>query len=57
MNHRSGTHGKAAGKSARKGRVHPLPAPHSIARPIECSSFSSMLKHLARKSLRRLFSP
>ena len=57
MNYRSGTHGKAASKSAKHGRVHPLPAPHAIARPIECSSFGSILKRLARMSLRRFFSP
>ena len=56
MSHRSGTHGKAASSKFKQGRVHPLPAPLSIARPIECSSFTSMLKHLARKSLRRFFS-
>lgn len=55
MNHRSGMHGKEAGKSARQRRVHPLPAPHAIARPIECSSFASILKQMARTSLRRLF--
>jgi hypothetical protein len=57
MNHRSGTLGKAASKSAKQGRVHPLPAPYAIARPIECSSFASILKRLVRMSFRRFFSP
>ncbi|HYD63681.1 MAG TPA: hypothetical protein VEC35_25225 [Noviherbaspirillum sp.] len=57
MNHRSGTLGKAASKSAKQGRVHPLPAPYAIARPIECSSFGSILKRLVRMSFRRFFSP
>lgn len=55
MKHRSGTLGKDAGSSVKQGRVHPLPAPHAIARPIECSSFASLLKQMARTSLRRLF--
>lgn len=55
MNHRFGTHGNAASKSAKQGRVHPLPAPHAIARPIECSSFPSILKRLARMSFLRFF--
>ena len=57
MNQRSGTHGKVASKGKKQGRVHPLPAPHVIARPIECSSYASILKHLARKSFRRFFTP
>ncbi|WP_170942137.1 hypothetical protein [Noviherbaspirillum denitrificans] len=57
MNHRSGTHGKAAGKTAKQGRAHPLPAPQSLLRPIECGSFAATLRHFARKSFRRFFSP
>lgn len=56
MAYQSGAHGKDASNAMKQSRVHPLPAPLSLARPIECSSIISHLRHLARKSLRRFFS-